>query len=236
MLLAYGFADQGSIAGYVETQLAHMHHLAVSRKLTPAKRPQITLMLWGHYRDHKLTALESWQQVRRQVEDRVWHRPRLQGGEGRLRLRSQCRGRHTISQAGSRTTLLMAMPAPYPPPFAEECPLSCVAMTCARKQARLYTTLAKPSRFLKASREKLYQDRVHRQQAAWNLALKTAVGPCSCGQALKGTSTDAAAFSLVTSSERLTKLRPRQLSRDHKPSGYRLALRRATSARCASEA
>ena len=40
------------------------------------------------------------------------------------------------------------MPAPDPFPFAEERRLFYVAMTRARKQVRLYTTLGQPSRFL----------------------------------------------------------------------------------------
>src|SRR5690606_24936332 len=60
-MLAYGFANQDSIPGYVEKQLAHMHQLAVEGKVKPANGSHITVMLLGRYRDDKPTALESWQ-------------------------------------------------------------------------------------------------------------------------------------------------------------------------------
>ena len=52
------------------------------------------------------------------------------------------------SQIQDDPALQLAMPAPDPFPFAEERRLFYVAMTRARKQVRLYTTLGQPSRFL----------------------------------------------------------------------------------------
>ena len=150
-MLAYGFADQNSIAGYVEKQLAHMHQLAVDGKLTPAKGPHITVMLLGRYRDDKPTALESWQ--RRfgdtlKIEFRTAHGSKGLEAEYVFVLNVVEGTRGFPSQIQDDPALQLAMPAPDPFPFAEERRLFYVAMTRARKQVRLYTTLGQPSRFL----------------------------------------------------------------------------------------
>ncbi|KAB8198748.1 AAA family ATPase [Lysobacter maris] len=150
-MLAYGFADQDSIAGYVEKQLAHMHELAANGKLTPAKGPHITVMLLGRYRDDKPTALESWQ--RRfgdtlKIEFRTAHGSKGLEAEYVFVLNVVEGTRGFPSQIQDDPALQLAMPAPDPFPFAEERRLFYVAMTRARKQVRLYTTLGQPSRFL----------------------------------------------------------------------------------------
>ena len=60
------------------------------------------------------------------------------------------------SQIQDDPALQLAMPAPDPFPFAEERRLFYVAMTRARKQVRLYTTLGQPSRFLVELAKKKY--------------------------------------------------------------------------------
>ncbi|EMR0512949.1 UvrD-helicase domain-containing protein [Stenotrophomonas maltophilia] len=150
-MLAYGFADQDSIAGYVEKQLAHMHQLAANGKLTPAKGAHITVMLLGRYRDDKPTALESWQ--RRfgdtlKIEFRTAHGSKGLEAEYVFVLNVVEGTRGFPSQIQDDPALQLAMPAPDPFPFAEERRLFYVAMTRARKQVRLYTTLGQPSRFL----------------------------------------------------------------------------------------
>lgn len=150
-ILAYGFADQDSIAGYVEKQLGHMHHLAANGKLTPAKGPHITVMLLGRYRDDKPTALESWQ--RRfgdtlKIEFRTAHGSKGLEAEYVFVLNVAEGTRGFPSQIQDDPALQLAMPAPDPFPFAEERRLFYVAMTRASKQVRLYTTLSQPSRFL----------------------------------------------------------------------------------------
>lgn len=150
-MLAYGFADQDSIAGHVEKQLADMHHLVASGKLTPAKGPHITVMLLGRYRDDKPTALESWQ--RRfgdmlKIEFRTAHGSKGLEADYVFVLNIVEGTRGFPSQIQDDPALQLAMPAPDPFPFAEERRLFYVAMTRARKQVRLYTTLGKPSRFL----------------------------------------------------------------------------------------
>lgn len=150
-MLAYGFADQNSIAGYVEKQLAHMHHLVIDGKLTPSKGPHITVMLLGRYRDDKPGALESWQ--RRfgdtlKIEFRTAHGSKGLEAEYVFVLNVVEGTRGFPSQIQDDPALQLAMPAPDPFPFAEERRLFYVAMTRARKQVRLYTTLGQPSRFL----------------------------------------------------------------------------------------
>lgn len=150
-MLAYGFASQDSIAGYVEKQLAHMHQLAVDGKLTPARGAHITVMLLGRYRDDKPSALESWQRRfgdRLQIEFRTAHGSKGLEAEYVFVLNVVEGTRGFPSQIQDDPALQLAMPAPDPFPFAEERRLFYVAMTRARKQVRLYTTLGEPSRFL----------------------------------------------------------------------------------------
>lgn len=150
-MLAYGFADQENIAGHVEKQLAHMHLLAVDGKVMPAKGPHITVMLLGRYRDDKPTALESWQRRfgdKLKVEFRTAHGSKGLEAEYVFVLNVVEGTRGFPSQIQDDPALQLAMPAPDPFPFAEERRLFYVAMTRARKQVRLYTTLGQPSRFL----------------------------------------------------------------------------------------
>lgn len=150
-LLAYGFAEQASIVGYVEKQLAHMHHLAVSGKLTPFKGQHITVMLLGRYRDDRPGALEVWQRRfgdKLRIEYRTAHGSKGLESEYVFVLNVVEGTRGFPSQIQDDPALQLAMPAPDPFPVAEERRLFYVAMTRARKQVRLYTTLSQPSRFL----------------------------------------------------------------------------------------
>lgn len=150
-MLAYGFANQDSIAGYVEKQLGHMHQLAVEGKVTPAKGAHITVMLLGRYRDDKPTALESWQRRfgdKLKIEFRTAHGSKGLEAEYVFVLNVVEGTRGFPSQIQDDPALQLAMPAPDQFPFAEESRLFYVAMTRARKQVRLYTTLGQPSRFL----------------------------------------------------------------------------------------
>jgi len=150
-MLAYGFADQGSIVGHVEKQLAHMHHLASNGKLVPAKGAQITVMLLGRYRDDKPSALESWQQrfgERLKIDFRTAHGSKGLEAQYVFVLNVVEGTRGFPSQIQDDPALQLAMPAPDPFPMAEERRLFYVAMTRARNQVRFYTTLGQPSRFL----------------------------------------------------------------------------------------
>jgi DNA helicase-4 len=150
-MLAYGFANQDSIPGYVEKQLTHMHQLAVEGKVAPAKGSHITVMLLGRYRDDKPTALESWQRRfggKLKIEFRTAHGSKGLEAEYVFVLNVVEGTRGFPSQIQDDPALQLAMPAPDPFPFAEERRLFYVAMTRARKQVRLYTTLGQPSRFL----------------------------------------------------------------------------------------
>lgn len=150
-MLAYGFANQDSIPGYVEKQLAHMHQLAVDGKLTAARGAHITVMLLGRYRDDRPTALESWQRRfgdKLKIEFRTAHGSKGLEAEYVFVLNVVEGTRGFPSQIQDDPALQLAMPAPDPFPFAEERRLFYVAMTRARKQVRLYTTLGQPSRFL----------------------------------------------------------------------------------------
>ncbi|WNF11721.1 UvrD-helicase domain-containing protein [Stenotrophomonas geniculata] len=150
-ILAYGFSDQASIVGHVEKQLAHMHQLAISGKLLPLKGPCITVMLLGRYRDDRPGAIEVWQRRfgdKLSIEYRTVHGSKGLEAEYVFVLNVVEGTRGFPSQIQDDPALQLAMPAPDPFPVAEERRLFYVAMTRARKQVRLYTTLAQPSRFL----------------------------------------------------------------------------------------
>ena len=150
-MLAYGFADQASIAVDVEKQLDHMHQLVAKGKLTPAKGTHITVMLLGRYRDDKPGALESWQRAfgdYLKVNFRTVHGSKGSEAEYVFVLNVLEGTRGFPSQIQDDPALQLAMPAPDPFPLAEERRLFYVAMTRARKQVRFYTTMGQPSRFL----------------------------------------------------------------------------------------
>lgn len=150
-VLAYGFVDQASIAGYVETQLAQMHNLVGNGKLTPAKGAHITVMILGRYHNDKPSALESWQRKfgdHLKIDFRTVHGSKGLEAEYVFVLNVLEGTRGFPSQIQDDPALQLAMPAPDPFPFAEERRLFYVAMTRARKQVRFYTTLSQPSRFL----------------------------------------------------------------------------------------
>lgn len=150
-MLAYGFVEQDSIAGYVEKQLAHMHQLVCNGKLTPANGSQITVMLLGRYRDDKPHQLNQWQRRfgdRLKIEYRTAHGSKGLEAEYVFVLNVLEGTKGFPSQIQDDPALQLAMPAPDPFPFAEERRLFYVAMTRARRQVRFYTTLAQPSRFL----------------------------------------------------------------------------------------
>ncbi|MEJ2802534.1 UvrD-helicase domain-containing protein [Comamonadaceae bacterium PP-2] len=150
-MLAYGFSDQAGIVGYVEQQLAHMHHLLGIGKLTPANGARITVMLLGRYHHDKPAILALWQS---RFGDRLainFHT--VHGSKGReaeyvfvINVLGGTRG--FPSQIQDDPALQLAMPEPDPFPFSEERRLFYVSMTRARKQVRFYTTLAQPSQFL----------------------------------------------------------------------------------------
>lgn len=150
-MLAYGFADQASIAADVEKQLAHMHHWVGNGKLSPAKGAHIEVMLLGRYRDDKPGALESWQRRfgdHLKIDFRTAHGSKGLEAEYVFVLNVLEGTRGFPSQIQDDPALQLAMPAPDPFPVAEERRLFYVAMTRARKQVRFYTTLGQPSRFL----------------------------------------------------------------------------------------
>lgn len=150
-MLAYGFADQASIAADVEKQLADMHRFAGNGKLSPTKGARIAVMLLGRYRDDKPDALESWQRRfgdHLKVDFRTAHGSKGLEAEYVFILNVLEGTRGFPSQIQDDPALQLAMPAPEPFPFAEERRLFYVAMTRARKQVRFYTTLDQPSRFL----------------------------------------------------------------------------------------
>lgn len=150
-MLAFGFSHQADIAGYIEKQLAHMHHLAGNGKLTPAKGTHITVMLLGRYRNDKPVTLESWQGRfgdRLKIDFRTVHGSKGSEAEYVFVLNVLEGTRGFPSQIQDDPALQLAMPAPDRFPFAEERRLFYVAMTRARKQVRFYTTLGQPSRFL----------------------------------------------------------------------------------------
>lgn len=150
-MLAYGFADQTSIVGYVEKQLTHMHHLVGSGKLLPDKGAHITVMLLGRYRDDKPAPLETWQARfgdRLKIEYRTVHGSKGLEAEYVFVLNVVEGTRGFPSQIQDDPALQLAMPAPDLFPVAEERRLFYVAMTRARRQVRFYTTLGQPSRFL----------------------------------------------------------------------------------------
>jgi len=150
-LRVFGFQAREAMALHVEQALADMHRYVGQGKLKPMSGSRVTVMLLGRYRDDLPASLRTWQQRfgdRLQVEFRTVHGAKGLEAEYVFVLNVVQGTRGFPSQIQDDPALQLAMPAPDPFPYAEERRLFYVALTRARRQARVYTLLAQPSQFV----------------------------------------------------------------------------------------
>lgn len=150
-MLAFGFKSKHSIAGYVEKQLEEMTGYAREGRLRPLSGSKISVMILGRYRADRPAALQEWQrrfEAWLSIDYKTVHGSKGLEAEYVFILNVIQGTRGFPSQLQDDPALQLAMPAPDPYPYAEERRLFYVAITRARKQVRIYTTLDEPSQFL----------------------------------------------------------------------------------------
>lgn len=150
-MLAYSFNNEETIPDFIEQQLTDMHRYVREGKLIPAKGTRVSILLLGRYRRDEPRALEQWQARfgdQLSIAFKTVHGSKGLESEYVFVLKVT-QGTHGFpSQIQDDPALQLAMPAPDDYPFSEERRLFYVAVTRARKQVRLYTTLSQPSQFL----------------------------------------------------------------------------------------
>jgi len=150
-LLAFGFDDLANAPGHLEDQLSKMHGFLEAGKLEPGRDGRTSVLILGRYRDDRPRSLRHWQGRfgdRLDIDFRTIHASKGLEADYIIILNMVEGTRGFPSQIEDDPLLQLAMPAPDPYPMAEERRLFYVALTRARRQVRIYTSLAKPSRFV----------------------------------------------------------------------------------------
>ena len=150
-LLALGFEDSAAANIHLADQIAHMHRLIAAGSLTTNPKGRLFVLLLGRYRSDEPDRLNHWQ---RQYGDhldiafKTVHRSKGLEADYVMILNMIEDGRGFPCQIEDDPILQIPMPAPDLFPMAEERRLFYVALTRARRQVWIYSTISKPSRFL----------------------------------------------------------------------------------------
>ena len=150
-LQAYGFSNPSAIEDHIEQQLRQMVDLVVSERLQPGRDGRINVLILGRYKTDKPGRLSRWTRLFRphlDVRYKTIHASKGLEAEY-VYVLGLVEGRKGFpSQIEDDPILGLAMPDADPFAMAEERRLFYVALTRASRQARLYTSLDKPSRFV----------------------------------------------------------------------------------------
>lgn len=150
-VLAFGFKDMATAQGHLREQLDLMRRYIEEGRLTPSRGDRISVLLLGRYRSDSPSELKSWQRRFGDVLDITFKTIHSSKGleADYVMLLNVVEGiRGFPSQIEDDPLLQIPMPAPDPYPMAEERRLFYVALTRAKRQVRIYTSLANPSRFV----------------------------------------------------------------------------------------
>lgn len=142
---AYGSSEEGDRT--VHQHLTKLYRYTRSKALEHA----VTVLLLGRYRLNRPIALDKWRAEfgdRLSIEFRTVH-----GAKGLeadyVFILSVCEGEYGFpSQIAEDPVLQLAMPTGDDYPMAEERRVFYVALTRAKRQVRIYTSIDRPSRFL----------------------------------------------------------------------------------------
>lgn len=150
-LQAYGFSNPSAIEDHIEQQLRQMVDLLVSGRLQPGRDGRINVLILGRYKTDKPGRLSRWTRLfspHLDVRYKTIHASKGLEAEY-VYVLGLVEGRRGFpSQIEDDPILGLAMPDADPFAMAEERRLFYVALTRASRQARLYTSLDKPSRFV----------------------------------------------------------------------------------------
>lgn len=150
-LFAYGFEDQSRGKEHLVDQLAQMQHFLKAGKLEPGKNGRLSVLLLGRYRNDRPANLQQWKEHFADsidIDFKTVHSSKGLEADYVMLLNAVEGNRGFPSQIEDDPVLQIPMPAPDPYPMAEERRLFYVALTRAKRQVRIYTSLAQPSRFL----------------------------------------------------------------------------------------
>ncbi len=150
-VLAFGFKDMANSQGHVREQFDLMRRYIEEGRLKPSSGDRITVLLLGRYRSDTPRHLRSWQRRFGDVLDisfKTIHSSKGLEADYVMLLNVVEGFRGFPSQIEDDPLLQIPMPAPDPYPMAEERRLFYVALTRAKRQVRIYTSLATPSRFV----------------------------------------------------------------------------------------
>lgn len=150
-VLAFGFKDMVNAQEHVIEQLDLMRRYIEEGRLKPGGGGRISVLLLGRYRSDSPSQLRSWQRRFGEVLEisfKTIHSSKGLEADYVMLLNVVEGVRGFPSQIEDDPLLQIPMPAPDPYPMAEERRLFYVALTRARRQVRIYTSLATPSRFV----------------------------------------------------------------------------------------
>lgn len=150
-VLAFGFKDMANAQGHLREQFDLMRRYIEEGRLKPISGDCITVLLLGRYRSDAPSQLRSWQRRFGNVLDisfKTIHSSKGLEADYVMLLNVVEGFRGFPSQIEDDPLLQIPMPAPDPYPMAEERRLFYVGLTRAKRQVRIYTSLANPSRFV----------------------------------------------------------------------------------------
>ncbi|WP_051355335.1 UvrD-helicase domain-containing protein [Mesorhizobium erdmanii] len=150
-VLAFGFKDMTRAQGHLREQFDLMRRYIEDERLKPSSGNRITILLLGRYRSDVPSQLKSWQRRFGDVLDisfKTIHSSKGLEADYVMLLNVVEGFRGFPSQIEDDPILQIPMPAPDPYPMAEERRLFYVGLTRAKRQVRIYTSLATPSRFV----------------------------------------------------------------------------------------
>lgn len=150
-VLAFAFKDMANAQGHLREQFDLMRCYIEEGRLKPSSGDRIKVLLLGRYRSDAPSQLRSWQRRFGDVLDisfKTIHSSKGLEADYVMLLNLVEGFRGFPSQIEDDPVLQIPMPAPDPYPFAEERRLFYVALTRAKRQVRIYTSLVNPSRFV----------------------------------------------------------------------------------------
>ena len=147
----FGFAEMENAEAHLQDQLAEMHRHAQAGRLKGTSDQKIRVLLLSRYRKDRPPGLDRWQRNFGDFLDIGFRTVHASKGleADYVMLLNMVEGAHGFpSQVEDDPVLQLPMPTPDPFPMGEERRLFYVALTRAKRQIRIYTSLASPSRFL----------------------------------------------------------------------------------------